>query len=152
MLALYVPIFVSINVVVVTTIYLFQCCFSDMKEERYAVNTIWNFFLKILQFGIMSEQTCILVMPQWIYMWHAFIDNWSIAFTIYSSVDMIGLVEKGQLFLEQFIYLHIIYFMSNYKSRCISIKSTFLELWTAILYYVFEKMDSLICKLKGKIT
>ena len=65
---------------------------------------------------------------------------------------MIGLVEKGQLFLEQFIYLHNIYFMSNYKCRCISIKSTFLELRTAILYYVFEKVDSLICKLKGKIT
>ena len=65
---------------------------------------------------------------------------------------MIGLVEKGQLFLEQFIYLHIIYFMSNYKCRCISIKSTFLKLRTAILYYVFEKVDSLICKLKGKIT
>ena len=65
MLVLYVPIFVSINVIVVTTIYLFQRCFSDVKEERYAVNTIWNFFfLRILQFGIMSEQTCILVMPQ----------------------------------------------------------------------------------------
>lgn len=64
---------------------------------------------------------------------------------------MIGLVKKGQLFLEQFIYLHIIYFMSNYKSRCISIKSTFLELWTAILYYVFEKMDSLYVNYREKL-